>query len=312
MTLDYFYSNQSDQFTFYRIPKALFTHPELKYISTEAKVLYGLLLDRMSLSAKNNWVDDSGRVFIIFTIQEVMESLDCAEHKAVNLMNELEKKVKLIERKRQGLGKPNLIYVKNFVDKSVKPVRTYTESQLLNCENSNSGNAIITGQEIPESQSNNTEINNTDLSDTDIYPIPSSLVPRLRQKDTMRSDSMMEHRNDIRDYLEEKLEIEILKQSHPYDTQELDEIFEILVDTLCSTKKTIRISGDEKPLEVVKSVFMKLDSSHLEYALECFKKNTTEVRNIRAYMLATLYNAPFTMNSYYTSLVHHDMPYLAK
>ena len=122
----------------------------------------------------------------------------------------------------------------------------------------------------------------------------------------MRSD-LMEERNRTREYLEEQLEIEILKEGHPYDTRELDEIFEILLDTLCSNKKTIRISGDEKPIEVVKSVFMKLDSSHIEYALECFKKNTTEVRNIRAYMLATLYNAPFTMNSYYTSLVHHDI-----
>lgn len=121
-------------------------------------------------------------------------------------------------------------------------------------ENQTSGILKNKIQEVRESNGNNTEINNTDSNKTDIYPIPSSLVQRLRQKDTMRSDSMMEHRNEIRDYLEEKLEIEILKQSHPYDTQELDEIFEILVDTLCSTKKTIRISGDEKPIEVVKSV----------------------------------------------------------
>lgn len=312
MMLDYYYGNEGDSFTFYRIPKMLFTHPDFKNISAEAKILYGLLLDRMSLSVKNNWLDERQRVFIIFTIDEVMDALSCAEHKAVKLLNELEKGVGLIERKRQGLGKPNLIYVKNFVDKSSRDAKPFIEAQFKNCENSNSGIAENATQELPKSQTNNTEINNTDLSDTDIYPIPSSLVQRLRQKDTMRSDSMMEHRNEVRDYLEEKLEIEILKQSHPYDTQELDEIFEILVDTLCSTKKTIRISGDEKPIEVVKSVFMKLDSSHIEYALECFKKNTTEVRNIRAYMLATLYNASFTMNSYYTSLVHHDMPYLAK
>lgn len=311
MTLDYFYGNQSEMFTFYRIPKLLFTDPELKNISTEAKVLYGLLLDRMSLSIKNNWMDEQSRVFIIFTIDEIMEALACAEQKAAKLLNELEKGVGLIERKRQGLGKPNLIYVKNFVDKSTVPVRPCIESQILNCENHNSGNAIITDQELPESQTNNTEINNTDSSDTDINPIPSSLVQRLRQKDSMRSD-LMEERNRTRECLEEQLEIEILKEGHPYDTRELDEIFEILLDTLCTNKKTIRISGDEKPIEVVKSVFMKLDSSHIEYALECFKKNTTEVRNIRAYMLATLYNAPFTMNSYYTSLVHHDMPYLAK
>ena len=255
MTLDYFYGNQSEMFTFYRIPKLLFTDPELKNISTEAKVLYGLLLDRMSLSIKNNWMDEQSRVFIIFTIDEIMEALACAEQKAAKLLNELEKGVGLIERKRQGLGKPNLIYVKNFVDKSTVPVRPCIESQILNCENHNSGNAIITDQELPESQTNNTEINNTDSSDTEINPIPSSLVQRLRQKDSMRSD-LMEERNRTREYLEEQLEIEILKAGHPYDTRELDEIFEILLDTLCSNKKTIRISGDEKPIEVVKSVFM--------------------------------------------------------
>lgn len=158
MTLDYFYGNQSEQFTFYRIPKLLFTDPELKNISTEAKVLYGLLLDRMSLSIKNNWLDEQRRVFIIFTIDEIMEALACAEQKAAKLLNELEKGVGLIERKRQGLGKPNLIYVKNFVDKSTVPVRPYIESQILNCENHNSGSAIITDQELPESQTNNTEI----------------------------------------------------------------------------------------------------------------------------------------------------------
>ena len=176
MTLDYFYGNQSEQFTFYRIPKLLFTDPELKNISTEAKVLYGLLLDRMSLSIKNNWLDEQRRVFIIFTIDEIMEALACAEQKAAKLLNELEKGVGLIERKRQGLGKPNLIYVKNFVDKSTVPVRPYIESQILNCENHNSGSAIITDQELPESQTNNTEINNTDSSDTDINPIPSSFA----------------------------------------------------------------------------------------------------------------------------------------
>ena len=92
MTLDYFYGNQSEMFTFYRIPKLLFTDPELKNISTETKVLYGLLLDRMSLSIKNNWTDDQSRVFIIFTIDEIMEALACAEQKAAKLLNELGKR----------------------------------------------------------------------------------------------------------------------------------------------------------------------------------------------------------------------------
>ena len=108
---DYFYGIQAEQFSFYRIPKLLFTHPVFKRMSTEAKTLYGILLDRMNLSAKNNWIDEEGRVYIIFTVDEIMEALGCAEQKAIKLLSELDTKAGLIERKRQGLGKPNLIYV---------------------------------------------------------------------------------------------------------------------------------------------------------------------------------------------------------
>jgi replication initiator protein A (repA) N-terminus len=115
MQYDYFYGAQAEQFSFYRIPKALFTDAQFKDLSTDAKVLYGILLDRMSLSLKNHWLDEQNRVYIIFTLEEIMESLNCANQKATRLMVELEKKVGLIERKRQGLGKPCLIYVKSFV-----------------------------------------------------------------------------------------------------------------------------------------------------------------------------------------------------
>ena len=115
MEFDYFYGQQAEQFTFYRIPKVLFTDSRFWNVSTDAKLLYGILLDRMNLSARNGWTDDAGRVYIIFTLEETMAALNCGDNKATKLYNELEKKCGLIERKRQGLGKPNLIYVKNFI-----------------------------------------------------------------------------------------------------------------------------------------------------------------------------------------------------
>lgn len=115
MEFDYFYGQQADLFSFFRIPKVLFTNERFWNVSTDAKLLYGILLDRMNLSAKNGWCDEDGRVYIIFTVEEIMESLGCANKKSGKLLDELEKKCGLIERKRQGLGKPNLIYVKNFV-----------------------------------------------------------------------------------------------------------------------------------------------------------------------------------------------------
>lgn len=114
MQYEYFYGAQAEQFSFYRMPKALFTEPNFRELSTDAKVLYGILLDRMSLSLKNQWLDAQNKVYIIFTVEEIMDALNCANQKATRLMVELEKQAGLIERKRQGLGRPNLIYVKNF------------------------------------------------------------------------------------------------------------------------------------------------------------------------------------------------------
>ena len=135
---NYFYGPQSDLFSFYRMPKVLFQYDRYKYLSAEAKVLYGLLLDRMDLSAKNGWIDNKGRVYIIFTIEEVMEKLNCGNKKAVQLLSELESKAKLIERQRQGLGKPNLIYVLNFID-----VDKSVERHFWKCQNDTESILII-------------------------------------------------------------------------------------------------------------------------------------------------------------------------
>lgn len=114
--LSYYYGYEAEQFSFYRIPKLLFTDSRFSGISTDAKLLYGILLDRMSLSMKNGWHDEQGRVYIIFTLDDVAETLGYKTEKAIKLFNELDTKkgVGLIERVRQGQGRASLIYVKNF------------------------------------------------------------------------------------------------------------------------------------------------------------------------------------------------------
>ena len=292
---DYFYGAESEQFSFYRIPKVLFTEERFKNISAEAKVLYGLLLDRMSLSAKNGWQDKENRVYIIFTIEDIMEAMGCADQKAGKLLHELESKCRLIERKRQGLGKPNLIYVKNFV--------TPSESRFLNRENHDSGEVKITDQEPLKSRSNNTEYNNTEFSDTDSFPFTSFREDHGRE--TKRSDANQRER--YREILSGNISYEILLQDYPLDRDILTEILELMVDTVCTTRSTVRISGDDKPTEVVKSQFLKLDSEHIRFVMDGLKDNTTRIRNMRQYLLATLYNAPLTIGNYYRSLVSHDM-----
>ena len=105
----------------------------------------------------------------------------------------------------------------------------------------------------------------------------------------------------------ENIDYDILTQDEKLDRDRLDELVELMVDTVCSNRKMIRIAGDDYPAEVVKSRFLKIDSSHIEYVLERMRENTTYVRNIKKYLLAALYNAPVTMDSYYTSLVSHDL-----
>ena len=292
---DYFYGAESEQFSFYRIPKVLFTEERFKAISAEAKVLYGLLLDRMSISAKNGWQDKENRVYIIFTIEDIMEAMGCADQKAGKLLYELESKCGLIERKRQGLGKPNLIYVKNFV--------TPSESRFLNRENHDSGEVKITDQEPLKSRSNNTENNNTERSDTDSFPFTSFREDHGRE--SKRSD--VNQRDRYREIISENISYGILLQDYPLDRDILTEILELMVDTVCTTRSTVRISGDDKPAEVVKSQFLKLDSEHIRFVMDGLKDNTTRIRNMRQYLLATLYNAPLTIGNYYRSLVSHDM-----
>lgn len=114
LKLDYFYGGEADQYSFYRIPKVLFTDPCYLTLSMEARVLYGLMLDRMSLSARNGWLDAGGRVYIFFTMEDAMAQMGFGHNKAVHHFKELEG-IGLIERKKQGQGKPTRIYVKNFV-----------------------------------------------------------------------------------------------------------------------------------------------------------------------------------------------------
>ena len=288
---DYFYGPEGEQFSFIRVPKIFFENEAYRSMSAEAKILYGFLLDRVSVSLKNGWKDDQNRVFIICTIEEIMEKLGCGNKKAIQLLSELEDKIGLIERKRQGLGKPNLIYVKNFV----RTVDNSGQRHFLKCQNDTSGSVQTTSLEVSESHGSNTNKNKTDMSYTEnpIYP--------------GRDEDGMAERRSYESYFRDALEFDYLLQQYPYERETLQEILDLLVDTVCTRREYIRIASDDRPRDVVKSRFMKLDSSHIQYVLDCLKENTTDVRNIKQYLLAALYNAPGTISSYYSAKVNHDL-----
>ena len=121
LSFPYYHGYEGEQFSFYRIPKLLMSSEHFRKLSTDAKLLYGLMLDRMSLSMKNHWLDDQGRVYIFFPVEEVMQILHCKSEKATKLLAELDSKkgIGLIERVRQGQGKPSIIYIKNFTGKEL-------------------------------------------------------------------------------------------------------------------------------------------------------------------------------------------------
>ena len=335
---DYFRGMEAEQYSFYRVPKVLFTAECFKSLSCEAKVLYGLMLDRMSLSIKNRWFDEEDRVYIIFTVEEIAELLNCGTQKAVKLMKELDDNqgIGLIEKKRLGLGKPNVIYVKNFILKekcspeqrgkapenlgntqnsenhNSRIVKTTNqelpESQFKNDENHTSRIVEITTQEVPNSQSNNTDINNTDFNETDfneIDSIQSYLSPSAGEVRPVGED-VIERMETYRALIQENIDYECFLDRR--EKEDVDELIELMVEILMMPDDSVvRIGGADKPVSVVKSRFLKLTYSHIEYVLFSLHRNTSKVANIRAYLLTTLYNSSMTMNHYYQAEVNHDL-----
>ena len=318
---EYFYGNEAEQYSFYRIPKVLFKDKLFKDVSAEAKVLYGLMLDRMGLSVKNRWIDEENRVYIVYTIAEIMEDLNCADQKAGKLLSELDniKGVGLIERKRQGLGKPNIIYVKNFCynvkmqnsenhdSEEVKSKnQEFSESRFKNSENHDSGKVNITNQEYPKSHTNNTNINNTDFNDTDINnPILSYHIEENNTDEPPDTIRWIRERKIYENAIKANIEYDITVQK--FDKKWLDEIIELMVDVVCSREEYIRINKQEYPQEVVKSRFLKINSSHIEYIYFALKDNSSKVRNIRAFLITTIYRSFETADNWFSAKVNYDM-----
>ena len=285
MTLDYFYGRAGELFSFYRIPKALFQESRFQNLSTDAKTLYGILLDRMSLSVRNEWFDKKGRVFIIFTIEDVKRTLRCADNKATRLLRELEV-FGLIERKRRGQGKPCLVYVKNFSAESSKESvknRDYDDScgSKIACQDPVKSRGI-------KKKENKTEMNNTN-------PILSD------------ESEKMKNRELLEEYFSRSLEIDLLLRLYPDDEDTLYQIVNLLVDTCATNRKLLHIAGDDKPAEVVRSRFMKLNADHICFVLKCLAENSSPIRNMKQYLLASLYNAPTTMQLSYQNQTNHDL-----
>lgn len=321
---DYFRGMEAEQYTFYRIPKVLFTAECFRSLSCEAKVLYGLLLDRMGLSIKNRWFDEEDRVYIIFTVEELAELLNCGTQKVVRLLKELDVKsgIGLIEKKRLGLGKPNVIYVKNFMIQELtraekQDLEAETLENTLNGENHNSRNVKITIQESAKSQFKNSENHHSRIVKSDIPEYPKSQSNNTEYSDIEHNENqsidlsegdVMERKKHYRNMVQEQIYYKSLIQNPRYQKNEVDELVELTVEVLMlPDDRMIWIAGDEKPAILVKDRFQMLNDAHFEYVLDSMKRNTGKVQNVKNYLLTSLYNAPLTMEHYYRLAVNHDL-----
>ena len=367
---EYFYNDDSDQYSFYRIPKLLFTEEYFSSLSCESKVLYGLMLDRMSLSLKNKWFDEQNRAYIIFTIEDVMELLNCKSQKAVKIMKELdaEEGIGLIEKIRQGFGKPNIIYVKNFMIKEAEEQQQQVQQNELpkNCENQNSviqnsaGFSTVDGENqnsvmrksadfstvdgenqnsvmrnpadfstVDSENQNSVMQNPADFSNADSEN-QNSVIVKIKNQECRKSKSnytdysktdisknnsiylsktgLMDEIDAYKSVVKKNINYTCFENDWAYDIKMVDELIDLIVEIMTLPDAiTVRIGGVEKNVALVKSQFMKLKKAHIEYVMNCLKKNTTKIANIRAYLLTTLYNAPLTMDSYYQAKVNYDL-----
>ena len=302
LKFDYYYGAEAEQFSFYRVPRLLIKDRRFKGLSSDAKLLYGLMLDRMALSMKNGWFDDENRAYIHYTVENIMEDLGCARATCAKVLAELDSKkgIGLIEKKRQGLGKPDIIYVKNFVLSEPPAGGEGTAGEPADTDVST---------EVQKSNPNYNNTNYTDLSYTN--PINQSDIETEKQEPGKPDKGMIDVMDDASAYMEiikENIEYEHHMKYGDWSEKGLyEELYEVICEIVCVKCRTVKVNGEDYPYELVKSKFLKLNSSHLEYVIGCMKETTTRITNIRAYMVTALYNAPNTMNHYYQQLVQHDM-----
>ena len=339
MKFNFYYGAQADQFSFVRIPRIMLMGKEFLVLSMAAKMLYGVLLDRMNLSMKNGWFDEENRVYIIYQISEIQDDLGISKKKAMELLSELED-FGLLQKKRRKRGLPNILYVKSFMeDASTKGTETGSyvtkgeedsgsemgTSEKDSFDPTNSRSAENRTLEIPETAplevsesealKNQININNTYKRKTESNPIVSTEGSAL--DDEMRCDTIQESSTPgfrVKAYqqiINQNICYRDLLIAHPDDRELIEGIADLILETVIGDREEILIASSRYPAEIVKAKFLKLNYSHIEYVLHCLKQTTTKVRNIRKYLLAAMFNAPSTMDGYYQAEVNHDMPQYA-
>lgn len=300
MNREYFYGEQADSYSFYRIPRQLITGENYKGLSVEAKLLYGMMLDRMGLSLRNGWLDKTGRVYIYYTVEEIQGDLGCGHVKAGRLLAELDtvKGIGLIERVRQGQGKPTKIYVKKF---SPDPPPQGEKSGLpRQPQNGGLDSAKAEVRSAASCRSGHTESGGADRQ----KPAGSYIENNYPESSYTDQSIVPEEVEQLTEAVREQIDYPLLALSYPGDDP--DCILELICDVLSSSAPGIKIGGETIPTAKVQTRFRRLQFDHVAYVLDSLRETTTKIINIRAYLLTALYNAPLTIGPYYSAAVRHD------
>ncbi len=303
---DYYYGNEAEQFVFYRIPKILVTSPYFKKLSDSAKLLYGMMLDRMGLSVKNGWFDEENRAYIYFTVSDVMEYMCCGTEKATKLIAELDSKkgVGLIERIKRGQGKPARIYLKKFVETASDVRFSKTESQdfvkskVKTFENRNSRLSHTESAEFRKSKRNDNKYNNINISNTYM----SNINQVNNGGDTAR---WTDRYNDVIEEIKAQIEYDSLIDSG--DTEIIDNIVNVMADVMIIDTPYYCIEDKEIPVELVRIRYRQINRNNLESFLLEFKKIYYKIHNPKAFLVSALYNAALTADTALLNRVSHDL-----
>lgn len=332
---DFFYGNEPKQFAFYSIPQLLFTDEKFKSMSCEAKVLYGLLLDKAGLSAKNGWTDEDGKVFVYFKREDICSMLGCKKDKASKILAELddEKGIGLIKRVSQGQGKPAKIYVRHFlrviddknagnpassdIDKSVSAVVSENKTDLKKAEKSPSGSR----KNRPLESEKNAPL---PISHTKRTKLSESSYPINHQQQAIKTTTTqaIQSNNDRIDKIDYLTKLEEIRQrvcieyiislknksgAYCYDPDEVDELIELIAWAELTSQSSLKINGENVDIELVRIRLARLNEEHIIYVLDCLKENTTKISQRRNYLLTCLYNAPSSISGYTSNQVNHDL-----
>ena len=308
---EYYYGNQTETFNFVRVPWVLFTHPVFEKLSNNAKILYALLLDRMSLSRQNEWFDEGNRVYIIYTVEEAVKALKCCSEKVSKLFKELDdvNGIGLITRKRRGLGKPSIIYVKNFIvdndpdytpenDNSDSPNSDDEESRIQDCgisEMQNTENPVSCAEENRSLETDKTDTIKNNIIKTDISNTENQSYQSVNDCE----------REDATAIINENIGYDMLTESNSSIADMITEIRNIMVDVICGERKVV-IGGKAVLAETAKSTFLKLTDEHILYVIDNISKLERKIQCPDKYICTALYNSAYTCNiSLFTGFTAH-------